>query len=86
MGFLAAIYGLIWYAVFLGSFLYAVGFIGAIIATQTIDSGPTGPTAESLMVNPVLLGLFAMQHSVMARPGFKTVSTRIVLSSVERST
>src|ERR1700728_1123953 len=86
MGLAAAVYGLFCYAVFLGSFLYAIGFIGDVIVSKTIDSPSTVDWPEALAVNLVLLGLFAVQHSVMARQGFKTVWTRIVPCVVERST
>jgi len=83
---IAIFYGLLAYVVFLGSFLYAIAFVGDLWVPKTIDQGAVSSTQEALVWNLLLLALFAVQHSVMARPAFKRWWTRLVPKSVERST
>ncbi len=83
---LALAYGALCYLFFLGTFLYAVGFVGNLVVPKSIDSGPQVVPAEAAAVDLLLLGLFAVQHSVMARPGFKRWWARWVPPPVERST
>ena len=87
MGGIAAIlYGGLVYLVFLGTFLYAIAFVGNLWGPKTIDSGEPGSVGAALVIDTLLLGLFAIQHSVMARPAFKRWWSRFVPEAVERTT
>jgi protein-S-isoprenylcysteine O-methyltransferase Ste14 len=79
-------YGVACYAAFFLTFLYAVGFVGNILVPKSMDSEPAGSFAKSLIVDLLLLSAFALQHSIMARQGFKEWWTRFVPKPMERST
>ena len=80
------LYGVTTYALFLGTFLYAIGFVGGFAVPTTLDGAPTMPWANALAIDLALLTLFAVPHSVMARPAFKRWWTQMIPESAERST
>jgi len=83
---IALLYGITCYVFFAVTFLYAICFVSNIVVSKTIDSGPAGPVLEAIIVNLLLMSIFAIQHSVMARRQFKEWWTQFVPKSVERST
>ncbi|PSO17868.1 methanethiol S-methyltransferase [Bradyrhizobium sp. MOS003] len=79
-------YGVLAYLIFFGTFLYAVGFIAQLVVPKTINSGATGSTGQALMIDLALMSLFAIQHSGMARQGFKKLFAVFASPALERST
>jgi protein-S-isoprenylcysteine O-methyltransferase Ste14 len=86
MRMLTLAYGVFAYLVFLGTFLYAIGFVSRLVVPKTINSGPTSSWPAALLTDVVLMSIFAVQHSGMARQGFKQLFTRYASSAIERST
>jgi methanethiol S-methyltransferase len=83
---IALLYGIVAYLAFAITIVYAIGFVTGMGVPKTIDSGPVGGPMQAIIINLLLMSLFAIQHSVMARPQFKKWWTRIVPVAVERST
>jgi len=86
MRIIVFIYGIVSYALGVVSLLYLICFVSNIVVPKTIDSAPVGGVTPAVLVDLILVGLFAFQHSLMARPGFKERWTRIVPKPAERST
>jgi protein-S-isoprenylcysteine O-methyltransferase Ste14 len=83
---LSFLYGLAVYLLFLAAFTYAIGFVSGVAVPKTIDTGPVVPLTEAIVINLLLLTVFALQHSIMARKPFKRWLTKFIPASIERST
>ena len=79
-------YGAVCYVLFLATFLYAIGFVESLFVPTSLDSGVGGPVGQAVLINVAILGLFAVQHTIMARPAFKKWWTRFIPQAAERST
>ncbi|MGB6974078.1 MAG: methanethiol S-methyltransferase [Terracidiphilus sp.] len=83
---ISVVYGVVVYLLFLATFLYAIGFVGDLLVPKTLDSGVAGSLTLAVVVDAILLSIFAVQHSVMARPWFKRAWTKVVPKHTERTT
>jgi len=86
MAFASFLYGVLTYLLSFATLLYSIAFVGNLSVPKTIDTGASGPTPAAFAIDLLLIGVFALQHSVMARPAFKRAWTKLVPHSVERST